>query len=224
MEIALKAVLFDLGTTLIRTAPVPEIFNRLLAPHGIQRPTEEIDAALREVIEQLKPEDYALSYDEFWRRYNMRILDRLGIQGNLESLADDIGDRWWENADLELYPDVRETVGTLKQMGLKIGLVTNGFQCDIDEILSRTGLVGVFDVTVGADAVGRPKPDERIFLYALRELGVLPEEALFVGDKLEIDYEGAEKAGLKPLLIDRDDEIHEEIRKIQDLREVVRYL
>jgi len=224
MEIALKAVLFDLGTTLVKTAPVPEIFNRLLAPAGIRRPLEEIEAALKEANEHLKPEDYALSYDEFWRLYNMRILERLGVQENLESLADDIADSWWENADLELYPDVKETVRTLKGMGIKIGIVTNGFQTDIDEILSRTSLTGVFDVTVGADAVGRPKPDEKIFVYALEKLGVSPQEAIFIGDQPRIDYEGAANAGLKPLLVDRNDEIHERIRKIRDLREVLNYL
>ena len=224
MEIALKAVLFDLGTTLIRTAPVPEIFNRLLAPHGIQRPTEEIDAALKEVSGKLNPEDYAAPYVEFWRLYNMKILEHLGIHGNLESLADDITNRWWDNADLELYSDVKETLKALREMRLKIGIVTNGYQTDIDKILARTSLTAEFDVTVGADAVSLPKPSRKIFLHALKELGVPAEETLFVGDNLKLDYEGAENAGLKPLLIDRDNEIHGEVRKIRDLRQVVEYL
>ena len=224
MEIALKAVLFDLGTTLIRTAPVPEIFNRLLAPYGIERPLKEIDTALKEVGEQLKPEDYALPYVEFWRLYNMKILEHVGIHGNLESLADEITNRWWGNADVELYPDVKETLKVLRETGLKIGIVTNGYQTDIDEILARTGLAGAFDVTVGADAVGLPKPSKKIFLHALKEMGVPAEETLFVGDNLKLDYEGAENAGLNPLLIDRDNGAHEGIRRIRDLREVVRYL
>ena len=85
-------------------------------------------------------------------------------------------------------------------------------------------MTGFFDVTVGADVARKPKPYKEIFLYALNMLGVLPQDALFVGDNPELDYEAAEKVGLKPLLIDRDDVIHEEIRKIRDLREVVRYV
>jgi len=224
MEIALKAVLFDLGATLIRTAPVPEIFDRLLTSYGIEKPLKEIDMALKEVSGKLKPEDYAVPYDEFWRLYNMRILEHLGIHEDLESLADEITSRWWDNADVELYPDVKETLKALREMGLKVGIVTNGYQTDIDEILAITGLAGAFDVTVGADAVSLPKPSKKIFLHALRELGVPAEETLFVGDNPELDYEGAENAGLRPLLIDRDNEIHGEIRKIRDLREVVQYL
>ena len=85
-------------------------------------------------------------------------------------------------------------------------------------------MTGLFDVTVGADAVRKPKPHKEIFLYALKMLGVLPQDTLFVGDNPELDYEGAEKVGLKPLLIDRDNEIQGINRKIEDLRDVAKYI
>jgi len=220
----LKAVLFDLGGTLIKTAPVAEIFNRILAVSGVERPLTEIGSAFGKVNSKLTIEDYGLPYDEFWRLYNMKILKYLGIHVNLEMLADAITNEWWDNADIELYPDVKETLMTLKEMGLKIGIVSNGFQTDIDAVLLRTGLTGVFDVAVGADAVGKPKPCKEIFLYALEKIGVPPQDALFVGDNPKTDYEGAEKAGLKPLLIDRNGEASGKIRKIRDLREVTRCL
>jgi len=220
----LKAVLFDLGDTLIKTASVPEIFKRILAAHGIERPLQQIASAFREVDGQLSLEDYSLPYREFWRLYNVKILKRLGIHENLEALADTITDEWWCNADVKLYPDVKETLRMLKKKGLKTGIVTNGFQTDIKKILSMTRLTGVFDVTVGVDAVGKPKPNKEIFLYALEKMKIPPREALFVGDNLKTDYEGAESSGLKPILIDRNGEIKGKIRKIQDLREIVRYL
>jgi 2-haloalkanoic acid dehalogenase type II len=208
----------------VLTAPVPEIFKRILTAHGIQIPPTGSNSAFREVEEQMEPEDYGLPYDEFWRLYNMRILKQLGIRENLEELADAITDQWWDNADVELYPDVKETLRALKEMGLKIGIVTNSFRTDIEEILSRTSLTGQFDVTVGVDDIGKPKPNREIFLYALRKLGVPPQESLFVGDNLKTDYEGAEKAGLNPLLINRNGEIRGKINRIRDLREVIRYL
>jgi putative hydrolase of the HAD superfamily len=224
MEIALKAVLFDLGWTLIKTAPIPEILSRILLKHGIRRPLAQIDSALKEVNEQVRPEDYSLSYDDFWKLYNSKTLRRLGIHENVEELAIAVNDDWWDNSDVDTYPDVKETLETLKERGVKIGIVTNGFQFDVEEILRRTTMTGFFDVTVGADVTRKPKPYKEIFLYALNMLGVLPQDALFVGDNPELDYEAAEKVGLKPLLIDRDDVIHEEIRKTRDLREVVRYI
>ena len=220
----MKAVLFDLGTTLIKTAPVTEIFGRILAAHGIRKPSIEGDSAFAEVTDEFSLEDYSLPYEEFWRIYNMKILERLGVQENLEELADAITDEWWDNSDVELYPDVKETLKTLNEMGLKLGIVTNGFRADLEEILSRTSLTGRFDVTVGVDDVGKPKPNKEIFFYALEKLGVTPQETLFVGDNPKADYEGAENAGLKPLLIDRDNKVSGKIRKIRDLSELMRYL
>jgi len=219
----LRAVLFDLGDTLVKTAPVGEILARILAAHGIQSCLSESDSAYREVNGQLTFEDYTLPYRKFWRLYNMKILRRLGIRGDLEELADMVTDEWWENAGLELYPDVEETLVRLKEMGLKIGMVTNGYRKDIEEILSRTGLTREFDVTVGADDVGKPKPSKDIFRYALEKIGVSPQEALFVGDNVKTDYEGAEKAGLKALLIDRNNQVSGEVKRIQDLRELTQY-
>ena len=216
----MKAVLFDLGGTLIKNAPVPEIFGRILALQGIQKPLAQIASAFKEVEEQLNPEDYTLPYREFWRLFNGRILTRLGIRTNLEGLADAVTDAWWDNAELELYPDARETLTDLKRKGLKLGIVTNGFQKDVDDILSRTSLKGLFDVTVGVDAAGKPKPERAIFLYALEKLGVPPRETVFVGDNPTADYEGAKNAGVKPLLIDRDDHQPKKFVKIRDLREL----
>lgn len=109
-------------------------------------------------------------------------------------------------------------------MGLKTGLVTNGLENDYREILRKTGLSSFFDVTVGIDTVGRMKPHKDIFLHAVDKLEVLPAETLFVGDRLEEDYKGSRKAGLRPLLIDRDQIIHSDVEKIADLREIINRL
>ena len=83
MELALRAVLFDLRWTLIKTAPIPEILSRILLKHGIRRPLAQIDSALKEVNEQVRPEDYSLSYDDLWKLYNSKTLRRLGIHENV---------------------------------------------------------------------------------------------------------------------------------------------
>ncbi len=220
----MKVVLFDLGGTLIRTAEVPEIFRRVLEAHGIRFSLEEVSLAHRESEKQLRPEDYVMPSNEFWTRWNLRILERLRIRENAQSLARTIAEQWWDYSDLELYPDVEETLKQLKKMGLKVGLVTNGFQSDIDQILPRVGLANLFDVTVGVDAVGKTKPNRDIFLYSLKKLGVSPQEALFVGDQIETDYKGARKAGLKALIIDREDKIRKRVKKIRSLKEVIAYL
>jgi len=97
-------------------------------------------------------------------------------------------------------------------------------ESDYRPILQKVGLLDFFDVKVGIDNVGKMKPHRDIFLYALKELQVSPSETLFVGDELIADYEGAQKAGLTPLLIDRDDMITSKAKKIRSLREIANCL
>ena len=220
----LKAVLFDLGGTLVKTASPPEIIKRILERYGIVRELEEIALAHRRAEEGMSPEDYRLSYYEFWVKWNRRILNALQISGGDEFLARALVDEWWDNADVELYPDAREALEKLRESELRLGIVTNAFKKDIEEIFARIDLPNLFDVAVGIDAVGRPKPDPQIFLYAVKKLNIRPREALFVGDSLENDYFGALKAGLRAVLVDRDYLMNNrlDLIRINDLRELIK--
>jgi len=218
-----RAVLFDLGGTLIYTAPIPEIIRRILEVHGIQRSLSDIAAAHNEPECQMSLEDYAMSYNEFWIKWNLGIIKGLKIKTDLRHLATAILEEWWDHADVKLYPDVEETLRYLKRHEFKTGIVTNGFRKDIDDILSKVRFTGYFDVEVGVDAVGKPKPNKMIFDFALNKLGVSNYETIFVGDTVETDYEGSARAGLFPVLIDRDDRNKENIRKIRRLTELTKY-
>lgn len=125
-------------------------------------------------------------------------------------------------SDVALYPDATETLDNLKQRGVKIGIITNALQTDLAKIMLKTKLnPDYFDVVVTVNTICRMKPEKEIFDHALRVLNVAPNEALFVGDTVEYDYEGARKAGLRALLIDREDKINGNIAKIRDLREIL---
>jgi len=218
-----KAVLFDLGGTLIKTAPIPEIIGSILETYGVQKPLSKIAAAHKETDRQMRLKDYKLPYKEFWIKWNLEILKRLKIQRNRQYLARVLLEEWWDHAGVELYPDVIETLKYLSERRVKTGIVTNGFKTDIDVVLSRVGLTGNFDVEVGVDAVGKPKPNSEIFHYALERLRVAPYEAIFVGDVFETDYVGSARAGLFPVLIDREDKIKRDVRKIRRLTELRKY-
>lgn len=219
-----KAILFDLGGTLVYTTEIPEVYKRILEAHGIKRSLEEISHAHEETERHLNIKRLAVLFEEYWIKWNLQILDRLGIRENMRSLAETIANRWWDYSEVEFYSDVEETLQQLRERGLKIGIVTNGLESDYRQVLQKVGFLDFFDVAVGVDTVGRMKPDREIFLYALDRLEVSPSEALFVGDRLEEDYEGARRAGLRPLLIDRDDVISSRVEKIRSLKEITKYL
>ncbi len=219
-----KAVLFDLGGTLVHTTEIPKVYRRILEAHGIKRSLQDISHAHRETEKHLDIRELTVLFEEYWIKWNLQILKRLGIKENMRVLTETIANQWWNYSDVELYPDVRETLQQLKARGLRIAIVTNGLESDYRQILQKVGLLNSFDVIVGIDTVGKMKPHRDIFLHTLNRLEILPSEALFVGDELERDYEGAKKAGLRPLLIDRDNMVSGKVERIRSLKEIVNYL
>ncbi len=217
----IKAVLFDLGGTLIKTAAIPEIFKSILQTHGVNVPIEEIREAHRGVEESEVVEGMLEGGQDFWIGWNLKVLERVGLQADRDFLAKKIDELWWEYADLEIYPDVIGTLTQLKAKGVKTGVITNGLKRDYEKILDKLRLTNFFDVVVGIDTLNKAKPDKEIFLHTVNLLGVHPEQAVFIGDSVKYDYEGARHAGLKPLLIDRERTASDGIETIRSLSEVL---
>ena len=123
--------------------------------------------------------------------------------------------------DSTLYPEVKEVLSELKQRGLKLGLISNGYEEEINLILEKAYLEkATFDIIVGVDTIRQTKPNPDIFKYAISKLNVKPEEAMFVGDNVEADYEGAENAGVHALLIDRTEKQQSDLKTIKNLKEL----
>lgn len=213
-----KAVLFDLGGTLIKTAEVPEIYKRILKRFGVNVTSGEILKAHRANEEEFDIAKGQLEFgQDFWIKWNLRVLERIGITENIEYLAQKVDELWWDHADLEVYSDVFPMLAQLRTNGVKLGLVTNGLKRDFEYLLKRMELADCFDVVVGMDTCDKAKPDKEIFLFALNKLGIHPEQALFVGDSVKNDYKGAEGAGMKPLIIDREGKAPSNVDKIESL-------
>ncbi len=217
----LKAVLVDLGGTLVKTSEIPRVMKRILERRGIDRSLKDIRQAWKAAEEGLDFGDLTRLLDEFWVRWNERILRNLRVQSDIRSLAEFIATHWWNYCDVTLYPDAERALPLLKAGNLRIGLVTNGLQSDIDAILPKAGLEDFFDVVVVIDTLGKMKPDVEVFHYALRKLETAASDAIFIGDEVEADYEGAQNSGLTPYLIDRNSRVHDSrVNKISSLDEL----
>lgn len=221
----IKAVLFDLGGTLVKTVDIPEIYRRILENHGVYVHTNQIKEAheanegkIDHIAAQLK-----IGY-KFWYDWNKSIMESLGFGKRSEYLGKKIADLWWGYADLELYSDVETTIQDLRAKDLKVGIVTNGFKYDYLVILEKLDLIDIFDIIVGPDSCGYGKPDKQIFLYTLDLLGLESTEVIYVGNEYKYDYIGAKNAGIIPLLINREQGIHAGISSISSLNQVLNYI
>lgn len=120
------------------------------------------------------------------------------------------------------YPDAAPALAELKQLGLRIAMVSN-WDYTLPRVVEMLGLAESFEFVLASLVEGVEKPDPRLFQVALNRFGLPPEEVLHVGD-LEIDdRDGAISAGMGWTLIDRDrePELPTRIQSLFQLKEVL---
>jgi putative hydrolase of the HAD superfamily len=228
----IRAVLFDLGNTLVRTW-IPEVtYQNVLSSLGIGRSTEAIREALEKTEKEFRESNYRsqygkVAYTEYWERWDAKVLKHLGISQSQIS-AKEILARWFDHADCSAYHDTTVSLNKLKQMGMRLGLVSTAYEEDINAILDKADLdKKLFDIVVGANTIKKEKPHPDVFRYALSKLNVEPEEALFVGDHVDNDYKGSRNIGIHALLIERvyrSTEDSSDLEKIRSLEEIFKFI
>jgi putative hydrolase of the HAD superfamily len=97
---------------------------------------------------------------------------------------------------------VVETLRELRYRGIRTGLITVCSEDAVD-VWPETPFAGLFDAEVFSCSCGLRKPDPRIYRIALENLGVDPPEAVFVGDGANDELAGAERVGMRAILIHR---------------------
>jgi len=81
-----------------------------------------------------------------------------------------------------LLPGVVETLKTLKQTGIKIGLCTINSEKSMNYILKRFQITEYFQATIPRDKVTYTKPHPEHLNAALKALGATAKETVVVGD------------------------------------------
>jgi HAD superfamily hydrolase (TIGR01662 family) len=100
----------------------------------------------------------------------------------------------------DLYPDARPCLAALRAMGLQVGVAGN--QTNRAERILR-GLGLPVDVIGTSDGWGVEKPDPAFFDRLLAESGYPPPQVLYVGDRLNVDLEPAQRLGMATCFIRR---------------------
>jgi putative hydrolase of the HAD superfamily len=103
------------------------------------------------------------------------------------------------------HPDAVAVLRGVKQMGLRIGLISNtGMTPGVTfrRYLGQQGMLEYFDALTFSDEVKLTKPSNEIFLLTLQVLGVSPAQSVHVGDHVQNDVVGAKRSGLKTVWIE----------------------
>ncbi len=97
-----------------------------------------------------------------------------------------------------------DTLSYFKERGYKMAVLSNSIfsALTLKKYLDSFNLSEFFEVVISSADIGYRKPSERAFAATLEMLGVKASwEIYFVGNKIDKDCEGAEAAGLTPILI-----------------------
>jgi HAD superfamily hydrolase (TIGR01509 family) len=186
----IEAILFDWNNTLVQFTWDDDLLEEghraALAAAGSDQDASAFTARYRDlVLKDATPSDNYVD-----------LLRELGVDDPDGFI--DAEHEVWRPAH-EVLGSAQALLDSLRGRGIKTGLVANSWP-DPARLLradvAAFGLAAQFDVIVFSEEVGFRKPQPEIFLHALTQLGVDPENAMFVGDGLDTDVQGAAQVGM----------------------------
>ncbi len=207
-----RLICLDFADTLVQAWPDwATHYQRAYAEIGIPVSIEELRAAAdaawtkdRLQLPLVFPADERHDAER-QRMVESRILARLGIRDDIltDRLLRRMRQIFRDPACYRLFPEVPETLETLRARGYRLGIVSN-WNWYLPDLCHALGLDRYVDFIVTSARVGAEKPHPAIFQTALAQARAAPEQTLHVGDNPEADVLGARQAGITGVLVDRN--------------------
>jgi putative hydrolase of the HAD superfamily len=209
----IKAVLFDMFDSSMLIEKDHEFYPpsirrmyQYLNTHGIDVTSEKFESTY--ISERNKIFDKAdLNFDE--PHFNVRIaatLKNLGYDYDVSSpFVSAATGEFCEEFMKYVHIDA-DTEATLKVLHkkYKLGVISNFAipECVV-KLLKTSGINDMFEVVVVSGAINKRKPSREIFKSTLKLMNLQADEAVFVGDTIDADIEGAKAVGMKAVYIER---------------------
>jgi putative hydrolase of the HAD superfamily len=201
----LRGVFFDAGNTVV--FPDYDIYRGIAVSLGADVGIDEVvraEAHARSAFDRAVASSSQRGVMAYWSVYYTPFYERLGVPADFvpdaierTRVANEDGLGIWKVP----VEGLSETVGALRERGLRVGIVSNS-DGRLERRLESIGIAGHFEFVVDSAVVGVSKPDPRIFRKALERAGLEASEVAYVGDYYEVDVVGARAAGMTPVLFD----------------------
>jgi len=214
-----RTVFFDVDFTLIYPGPrfQGEGYREFCARHGMDVDPDRFPAAVLSASHILDREQDAVYNPQIFVDYTAHIIRAMGGDGTaVETCAAEIYGEWALCQHFLLYDDVQGTLEALAADDIQLGLISNSHRC-LDAFQEHFDLDDLIDVAVSSSQHGFMKPHPSIFEAALKLAGVSAADAVMVGDSLTQDIRGAERVGMRGVLVRRSREGQDEDRNITDV-------
>ena len=205
---AIRAVLFDVGGTLLRVCPsVGGVYSETARQHGFDACADTLDenfrSAWRESLARRKERNFVCSdaiLREEWYRIVCDTFGQSVPRERMPRLFDDLYDRFATATAWEVAPRARETLHFLRRQSIRLGVLSN-WDSRLPTTLHELELAELFDFAIVSFDIGVEKPHPNIFRAALEAAGTPPGETLLVGDSYEADIVPARTMGLETLWV-----------------------
>jgi len=185
----LRGLVFDLDGTLTRLKlPLEAMRNDTKAyflskglPQDILEPADGISSSTA------KAEEYFMSIGVPIREWN-----------EMESEVDVVLSKHEDHSaeDVTLFDGALNTITQLRELGLKTAILTNNGRNAVDIMLEKIPLRQYFDIIQTRHESPSPKPYPDGINRVIELLGLMSDEAIYVGDAL-IDVTAATRAGVE---------------------------
>jgi HAD superfamily hydrolase (TIGR01549 family) len=228
-----STIVFDVGGTLLRFNL--DALARAYVDAGARYGASLDWARTREVLAELERELpmrtrqrlISLESDNgegFWNDFYGEGFRRLSITADVSDAAANIRVHFQRGEFETVFDDVIPALDALTARGFALGILSN-FSPNCEDVLRRVGVHRYFSFFVVSAVAGVEKPDPRIFDLAVRAANRPRAELVYVGDSMFHDIEGAQRAGIDAVLVDRPNQYSDwNGARVQNLGELIEYL
>jgi putative hydrolase of the HAD superfamily len=214
MKTPIQVIFFDAAETLFHiNGSVADIYLTYAIQHGFRQTSNSqasIAQGFQRAFRDAPPPVFAttdpikLKQCErlWWFDIVHNVFYRVGMFERFDEFFEQVFQVFEDPRSWVLFPETHSVLTRLREEGFELGIVSN-FDSRLFSVMRGLGIDGLFDTVTIASLAKAAKPSPKIFEIALEKHAVDSDEAMHVGDSVRDDVEGATKAGLTGVLMDR---------------------
>jgi putative hydrolase of the HAD superfamily len=166
----IKALILDFDGTILDTETAwYEAFREAYLEHEVELTLDMYGKCIGTSSHVFDPYEY--------------LITELNISLDRASFRQGIHDRHTEKMAHEgIRPGILDYLAAAKELGLRIGLASSSKRAWVDTYLAQLGISDYFETIRTAEDVALVKPHPELYELALKDLGVMPNEAIAIED------------------------------------------
>jgi HAD superfamily hydrolase (TIGR01549 family) len=209
----IKVIIFDLQGTLIENGVFPSPIKQV-------KHIMDIKQSFHSYVPVFEQEFMTKQYNNLSEAFSA-VAENFSIDMT-KSLTERLVGLWNKNKILSKpFPEAIDCLESLKEYKL---ILAANMDCFSKEIIQKFDLEKYFDKIFISCDIGYVKNNPEFFKIILQDLKIDPEKAIVVGDSIESDMKAAQAAGIKGILIDRNNrmEYPDKISSLNELKELLK--